>query len=123
MVNPERHSLSALCCGRAALEYEITPRLASPVPYLGLDLAVHQARPERPSALHLCGHQVCNRLGHSLWNSVGAPAAIAQHASRLAAVGYHRRTIFQPELRVAFLGGAIYIVRSGRVAASDDTRL
>src|SRR2546423_4256861 len=104
MVDPERLSLSALCGGRAALEYEITPRLARLVPYLGLDLAVHQARPERSSAFHLCRHQVCNRVRHSLWNSNGAPAAIAQQQSRLAAVGYHRRVIFQPELRATFLG-------------------
>src|SRR5256885_5283186 len=104
IVDSERPSLSALCGGRAVIEYETTPRLARPLPHLGLDLAVHQARPERSSALHLCGHQVCNRLLHSLWNSGGAPAAIASHASQLAAIGHHRRIIFQPELRATFLG-------------------
>src|ERR1700674_3933151 len=90
-------------CG-VTLNYEITPCLASPVPHLGLDLAVHQARTGAPSAVHFFGYQGCNRLRHSLWNSRGAAVAIAPNASRLATVGHHWRSIFQSELRVAFLG-------------------
>ena len=75
--------------------YEITPRLASLVLHLGLDLAVHQARPERSSALHLCGDQVCNRVRNPLCDHQGAPPAASEQPRRLDAPGRDGRFIFQ----------------------------
>ena len=86
------------------VNYEITPRLAPPVPHLGLDLAVHQARAERSSTLHLCRDQICDRFRDSLRHRGVAKVAVAPHPSRLDPVGHHRRSIFQPELRITFLG-------------------